>query len=280
MSLRFEKMCYPDVLDYKARKEKGLYPLPRKLNVWAKNSLARSGSDILGTNKKNSSGRETFRGSTAFTRGWKRQGYRRDLEKTKDLKKDKDYCVYTSKISTPDEREYGEWKGRVNKNTGAYNHPESIGFFKGKVNEAAPKWMQLKTLQTPAFFSYKKSCDDEKRYERQYKLDRKKNEDRTTAGSYETPNWFKTNRNGVQPIKNSRTVCHGNQTLLVSHHDKGISTGRGVGVMGNRPDLSLLENRTARHNHSLSGPHNRTKTDMVAFCDAAVKQGIKPFGGR
>ena len=140
--------------------------------------------------------------------------------------------------------------------------------------------MQLSTLQPPAFFKHKKACDNERKEERLYREDRAKNEDRTTSGSYGTPNWFKTDRNGVQPIKNSRTLFHGNRTLLVGHHDKGISTGRGAGVMTLRPDLSLLENRTARHTKLKSGPHNRTKTEMVAFCDAAVNQGIEPFGGR
>jgi len=110
--LRFEKMCYPDVLDYKARKEKGLFPLPRKPNVWSTaKTLSRSGSDILGTSKKNAftstglsniggtSGRETFRGSTSFTRGWKRQGYRKDLEQTRDSKSDTHFCVFSNKVS-------------------------------------------------------------------------------------------------------------------------------------------------------------------------------------
>lgn len=112
MSLRFEKLCYPDVLDYKARKEKGLFPLPRKPNVWSTaKTLSRSGSDILGTSKKNAftsiglsniggtSGRETFRGSTSFTRGWKRQGYRKDLEQTRDSKSDTHFCVFSNKVS-------------------------------------------------------------------------------------------------------------------------------------------------------------------------------------
>ena len=44
-----------------------------------------------------------------------------------------------------------------------------------------------------------------------------------------------------------------------------------------RPDLSLLENRTARDKALIQGPHNRMKTEMVVFVDAAVRQGIKPF---
>ena len=100
--------------------------------------------------------------------------------------------------------------------------------------------------------------------------------DRTTAGSYETPNWFKTNRNGVKPIKNSKTYCHGNQTLLKSHVDRG-STGRGTGVMFLAPNLSLLENRTARAEERRNKRHNRTRTAMVEYCRAAVRQGVKPF---
>jgi hypothetical protein len=100
--------------------------------------------------------------------------------------------------------------------------------------------------------------------------------DRTTAGSYETPNWFKTNRNGVKPIKNSKTYCHGNRTLLKSHVDRG-STGRGTGVMFLAPNLSLLENRTARAEERKSKKHNRTRTAMVEYCRAAVRQGVKPF---
>ena len=270
MTLRFDKLCYPDVNNYKLRKEAGLPLFPRKTNVWDRSkknlALSKSASHIL-TQKPFSS---------TFNRNFTRCGYRKDLERTKDQKRDRVYPKYTNKISTPNEHEYGTWKKQVNHNTGAYNHRESVGFFKNRVNEAAPKWMQLKKLQTPAFFEHKRKKDAEWKSQEQYKSDRAKNEDRTTAGSWETPSWFKTDRNGIGPIKNSKTVCHGLQTLLVSHHDRG-NTGRGSCVMTLRPDLSLLENRTARGNKHLLGPHNRMKTEMVVFVDAAVKQGIKPF---
>ena len=136
--------------------------------------------------------------------------------------------------------------------------------------------MQLKSIQTPAYFVHRQTIQDEKTKEENYRNDRSKNEDRTTAGSFETPDWFKTSRNGKKPVKNSKTVCHGNQTLLISHYDKG-NTGRGTGTMFLRPDLSLLEHRTARANERVKGPHNRIRTEMVEYCRAAVKQGVKPF---
>jgi hypothetical protein len=270
--LRFDKLCYPDVNIYKQRIQAGLPPIPRKPNIWSttpkSRALAKSASAMLAT--------RTPRFQTTFNQSFTRVGYRKDLERTVDQKKDKEYPTYTNKISTPNEKEYGIWKKQINHSTGAYNHSESVGFFKNRVTDSAPKWMQLKKLQTPAFFTHKKKRDNEKRKEMEYRRKTAENEDRTTAGSFETPAWFKTDRNGVKPIKNSKTVCHGFRTLLVSHHDRG-STGRGTGVMTIRPDLSLLENRTARDKALIQGPHNRMKTEMVVFVDAAVRQGIKPF---
>jgi hypothetical protein len=278
MSLRFEKSCYPDVNVYQTRKNLGLNPIPRKPNVWSTTSRSTSsgGESGLIRSASNILGNTTSRKSTTFNRSFKRLGYRHDLEHSKDLKKENEYCLYTNKISNSDEHEYGIWKRKKNVSSGAYEHPSSIGFFKNRVNESAPKWMQLKSIQPSAFFKHKNRLDNEKIKEKQFKLDRLKNEDRTTAGSFDTPDWFKTDRNGIKPIKNSKTFCHGNQTLLKSHESRGF-TGRGTGVMQLRPDLSLLENRTARSKLRLKGPHNRIRTEMVEFCRAAVKQGIKPF---
>ena len=102
MTLRFEKNCYPDVNIYRQRKELGLNPIPRKPNVWSRNrSLQHSASDILSQG--------TARQSTSFCRSFKRQGYRHDLARTKDRKMEQEYCLYTNKISTSDESEYGRF---------------------------------------------------------------------------------------------------------------------------------------------------------------------------
>ena len=165
MTLRFEKNCYPDVNIYRQRKELGLNPIPRKPNVWSRNrSLQHSATDIL------SSG--TARQSTSFCRSFKRQGYRHDLARTKDRKIEQEYCLYTNKISTSDETEYGKWKKDQNK---VDDHPSAVAFFKNKVNEAAPRWMQLKSIQIPAFFDFKKRIIQEKTRAKQFK-DRSKNE--------------------------------------------------------------------------------------------------------
>jgi hypothetical protein len=281
-------LLYPDVRVYAARKKAGLpgAVAPRR-NVWApgaltpgrprsRTALAASGSQSLLGQGAGSSGPRlpnktlsasqsaialrTIHGTMMRTRvpkePWKR---------AHPVAKDPYMCPGLGrKVSKASESLYHTHKHSIKKQQGAnFQSP----FFKTHISAETPKWMQLRELEPDKYVQYQIRQNAERKRQQEYKIAKARAaEGRDAVSSYESPAWFRTSKNGKKPITNPRSMPFGTRTLPIYDAPPGTKAG-----------LSLQENRTARHRSRLQGPHNRCMTEMVEFCNAAVKQGVKPF---
>ena len=127
--------------------------------------------------------------------------------------------------------------------------------------------MHIRELEPDMYLKYKEKEKSEHERKNRYKIAKANAaEGRDAVSSYESPAWFRTNKNGKAPLKHPRSMPYGNRTLPVYDAPPGTKAG-----------LSMQENRTARHKAMIRGPHNRIRTEMVEFVRASVKQGVKPF---
>lgn len=276
---------YPDVLQYKRRRELGLssFPTPREWGhtPQASRSAQSSTHGVFKSNAKtaSSSSSTTDRGGGAsvLSRSGSSSILRSDMERTihgtlrrqrvpaKPWVRPNEHSdqgkLYSrlQKVSVPEEHIYADWKNKLQKKRGMdTRHP----FYKTKTSVEGPQFMQIPDLvNVDKFLGRKKAdLDAAKRRAGYAKGD--------TVASFEAPEWFHTHTAGKQlePAR-FRTIAHKKHTLLV---DK---TPRNAPPAG----LSLQENRTARAAAARAGPHNRKRTDNVQFVRACIKQGLKPF---
>ena len=156
------------------------------------------------------------------------------------------------KVSRPPEELYHTHKVNIKHEQGAnFQSP----FFKTRISSESPSWMHLRELEPDSYLRHLKNEKAEAARKRNYKL-KKANaaEGRDVVSSYESPAWFRTNKNGKSPLKNPRSMPYRNRTLPVYDAAPGTKAG-----------LSMQENRTARHKKMIRGPHNRIRTEMVEF---------------
>lgn len=173
-------------------------------------------------------------------------------------------CQLGMSVSKPDELTYHSHKRRIKKQQGAnFGSP----FFKTRISSENPEWMHLRDLEPDKYLSYKTKVEQERRQKTVYEISKKNaSEGRDAVSSYEAPLWFRTSKNGKKPLKHVRSLPYGNRTLPIYEAPPGTKTG-----------MKFPENRTARRNARANKSHNRTRTQMVEFVRAAVKQGVRPF---
>eukprot|EP00946_MAST-07B_sp_MAST-7B-sp1_P001811 g1811.t1 len=282
-------ILYPDVNVYAARKRAGLpgavHPRP---NPWtprdatpgralSRTALAASGSQsLLASNSdrslsstrsrtKLSASRSelalrTIHGTMLRTRVPKEPWKRKNA-----VPKDPYLCPGLGrKVSKPPEAVYHAHKDNIKREQGAnFKSP----FFKTHISAENPSWMHIRELEPDMYLKYKEREKNELARKNRYKIAKQNAaEGRDAVSSYESPAWFRTNKNGKAPLKHLRSMPYGNRTLPVYDSLPGAKAG-----------LSMQENRTARHEAMIRGPHNRIRTEMVEFVRASVKQGVKPF---
>ena len=279
-------ILYPDVNVYAARKKAGLpgAVAPRR-NVWARGahtpgrprsrtSLTASGSLCLVEGKKGTgcAGESSFRRSklsasqsalalrTIHGTMLRTRVPKEPWKRPNPIAKDPYMCPGLShKVSKPTEVVYRTHKRFIKMQQGAnFQSP----FFKTHISVENPDWMHIRELEPEQYVKYQ-TRQDAKRSRKQQST---KASGRDAACSFEAPSWFATEKNGKEPIKNPRSMSYGNRTLPIYDAPPGTKAG-----------LSMQENRTARSKLRVQGPHNRCLTEMVKYCNAAVKQGVKPF---
>ena len=277
-------ILYPDVNVYAARKRAGLPgAVPPRPNAWtprdtapgrarSRTALAASGSQsLLGSNSGRSSSDlgpnclhpnplslRTIHGTMLRTRvpkePWKRGNA---------VPKDPYLCGLGRKVNRPPEELYHTHKDNIKRERGqTSSHPSSKPIFPQRTHR-----MHIRELEPDMYLKYKEKEKSEHERKNRYKIAKANAaEGRDAVSSYESPAWFRTNKNGKAPLKHPRSMPYGNRTLPVYDAPPGTKAG-----------LSMQENRTARHKAMIRGPHNRIRTEMVEFVRASVKQGVKPF---
>ena len=110
-----------------------------------------------------------------------------------------------TKISSPPETKYDEWQSSRLKKRGAdYHH----GFFKTRLSASTPNFMQIPRLEPEEFKRRKKEDYDN--------YISKKNHVKSDFGvSWEAPNWFHTDTNGINADRTHKALTYaGKRTLL------------------------------------------------------------------